>query len=116
MKEINSIQVFDCEEPVIFPNGWPALAAGKSHFGFKVIEQGGHNVWTEATEAEFRQVLMRYGNTNPEIDEAVSARLSLSGCNFDGTSCRDQCERGTHCESLLDIEGMAFYCACHVNH
>ena len=118
MKTINSIQLFEIDEPVIFPTGWPALAAGQSRFGFKLANRDGNKVWTEATETDLRETLTRYGYTESQIDEAInkrkSADLYLSGCNWNGTACVNQCDRPTHCRGILDIENMFHTCWCEV--
>jgi hypothetical protein len=115
MKQAGSIQVFDCEEPVVFPAGWPELAAGTSPFGFKIDDKDGHAIWTDANEADFHKTLKQYGYTDREAANAVSQRTSASidpGCVWDGKKCKSPCISPSHCKALLDIESRIFFCHC----
>jgi hypothetical protein len=117
MKNVNGIHVYEIDERVVWPDGWPELAAGKSRFGFKLIEKDGKKVWTDAAEADFRKTLTRYGKTEAEVDAAVSARMSadLGQCNWNGTQCVNQCTGREHCKGFLNIEDLTHTCWCEVS-
>jgi hypothetical protein len=111
MNERNSVRVYACDETVQWPDAWPELPVNNHRLGSKLIDQNGKKVWVEATEADLRKTLKKYGHTDAEIEE-LALRFGYCTANASGGCNSNHCDLPWVCKLYHDVENSLNFCQC----
>lgn len=112
--------VFPAGAPIQLPAGLPAMPMNVfSEFGFKLtaIKETGCTdvqVWTPATEDDYRQMLARLLNVPPKdvVIEQDAKFGPPKKCGMFNGVCRGTCASTKFCKGVYDIKLGLIGCAC----